>query len=111
MSTIKVFDKKSLKLANNIAIKRGYNRAIVEEHINSQPEDAHWAVMFWMPHEHAAGRQVDTHIRCMLRQLFIENSPTLFVDTDASLFEMLPEIEVGIEKGNKTSQQKKANTK
>lgn len=92
MSRFKVFDKATLRLANKIAIDRGYNRAIVEEYIDKQPDDAHWAVTFYMLHEHAAGKAVDPHIRCMIRQIFVDNPPTLFVDTDMSLFDMLPEV-------------------
>jgi hypothetical protein len=91
----KVFNKVLLRLANQIAIRRGYNRAIVEEYIEKQPEDAAWAVVFHMPHEHAAGKPVATHMRCMLQQLFVPNPPTLFVDTDWDLFNEVPAVEIG----------------
>lgn len=100
MKTFKVFDKSMLTLANKIAIRRGYNRAIIEEHIAEQPNNAFWAVMLNIPHEHAAGKPVNMHMRCMIRQLFVENAPTLFVDTDLALFEELPTIEVKGEKEN-----------
>lgn len=94
MKTYKIFDKATLKLANKIAIRRGYNRAIVEEHIDAQPENSFWAVTFQMLHEHAAGKAVDPHVRCMIRQLFVDNPPTLFIDTDMAIFDDLREISV-----------------
>lgn len=94
MKTFRVFDKTLLRMANKIAIKRGYNRAIVEEYIEKQPSDAIWVVTLSLLHEHAAGKAVDPHVRCMIRQLFTEDAPTLFVDTDMELFERLPTVNV-----------------
>lgn len=98
MKTIPVFTKKTLTLANNIAIRRGYNRAIVEDYIAKMPEETKWAVTFYMLHEHAAGKPVDPHVRCMIQQLFVDDSPTLFVDTDMTVFEMLPKYTIDAEK-------------
>jgi hypothetical protein len=109
MSSFKVFDKAALQLANKIAIKRGYNRAIVEDYIAGRPDNSHWVVTFHMLHEHAAGKPVDPHVRCMIQQLFVENPPTLFVDTDMSLFELLPEISTENEEGKPAEKESAVN--
>lgn len=96
---VHIFTKPLLTLANSIALKRGYNRAIEPEHIKQQPDNTLWAVVIALPHEHAAGKPVDTHIRCGIRPLtqVDENSMKidssdlmLFVDTDMDVFGMLP---------------------
>ena len=96
-----IFTKSLLKLANSIALKRGYNRAIRPEVIAMAPDDSMWAVELALPHDHAAGKPVNMHMRCGLvplrkidddeSKLQIDRSEgMMFVDTDMDVFEMLP---------------------
>lgn len=96
-----VFTKPLLTLANNIALKKGYNRALRAEVLKLAPEDSQWMVELVLPHEHAAGKLVDQHMRCGIyplqkvpgddTKLQIDRSETmLFIDTDMDVFEMLP---------------------
>lgn len=96
-----VFTKSLLTLANNIALKRGYNRALRPEILKLAPEDSQWMVELVLPHEHAAGKLVDLHMRCGIyplhkvpgddTKLQIDRSEMmLFIDTDTDVFEMLP---------------------
>lgn len=99
---MKIFDKADLTLANNLAIKLGYNRAIEPEYLKATPDDSLWAVTFNMLHEHKAGQPTTPHIRCMLQSFepiagqpnmwkVNTDSPPLFVDTVTEVFERLPE--------------------
>jgi len=101
---LKVFDKANLTIANNLAIKLGYNRALKPELLATVPEDSLWAVVFNMPHNHKAGKLTDPHIRCMLypfepipgkpnRWRVNKEGIPLFVDTVLEVFERLPETE------------------
>lgn len=93
-----IFTKPLLTLANNIAIKRGYNRAIQPEYIKQQKDGSLWAVVISLLHEHAAGKPVAPHMRCGIYPLTqvdentmrIEKTDMLFVDTDMDVFDMLP---------------------
>ena len=99
---MKIFDKANLTLANNLAIKLDYNRAIEPEYLKSTPDDSLWAVTFNMIHEHKAGQPTEPHIRCMLQDFepiagqpnmwkVNKNAPPLFVDCVTEVFERLPE--------------------
>ena len=108
---MKIFDKALLTLANDVAIKLGYNRAIEPEYLNATPSDSFWAVVFSMPHEHKAGQPTDPHVRCMLRSLetvpgtndrwrINDTAPTLFVDTVPEIFDRVPDLQtVPVEAG------------
>lgn len=96
-----VFTKPLLTLANNIALKRGYNRALRPEVLALAPEDSQWMVELALPHEHAAGKPVEMHMRCGIYPLrsvpgdatrleIDRDEMMLFVDTDMDVFEMLP---------------------
>jgi len=99
---MKIFDKADLTLANNLALKLGYNRAIEPEYLKATPDDSLWAVTFNMIHEHKAGQPTEPHIRCMLYPFepiagrpntwkVNKNMAPLFVDTVTEVFERLPE--------------------
>lgn len=99
---MRIFNKENLTLANNFALKLGYNRALYADKLEAMPEDSLWGVTFTMLHEHKAGKPTDPHVRCMLHQLvnvgddkwrLNKDSPPLFVDVIPEIFEKLPNIE------------------
>lgn len=101
---MKIFNKRNLTLANNFALKLGYNRALYADKLAAVPEDTLWAVTFSMIHEHKAGQATDPHVRCMMYPLapvdesedkwrIDTNATPLFVDVIPEIFEKLPDIE------------------
>jgi hypothetical protein len=85
---MKVFNKPVLAGANKLAGQRGYNRQIEPAAIEALPDGAVFPVSFCMLHEHAAGKAVDPHVRCMI------STPigSMMLDVDAEVFDALPEI-------------------
>lgn len=99
---MKLFTKETLILANNFALKLGYNRALDAEKLQTMPEDSLWAVTFTMMHEHKAGQPTDPHVRCMLHKIVaagenewrIDSASTpIFIDVIPEVFELLPDTE------------------
>ena len=80
---IPYFTKENLIEANNIAIKRGYNRSLTRD-ITSL-NDVLYPVVFSMLHEHAAGVKVDPHMRCVIQL----GGFTVTIDCDLTLFKNL----------------------
>lgn len=100
--SMKIFNKQNLTLANNFALKLGYNRALYADKLAEAPEDSIWGVTFNMIHEHKAGKLTDPHVRCMMYPLVyvgedkmrLDTSATpLFVDVIPEIFEKLPDVE------------------
>ena len=92
MASIKLFNKKTLQKANEIAAKRNYNRQIDDKFLNLLPDDLVFPVVFTMIHEHAQGYRVDPHIRCWV-ELDSEGN-RVFIDCDTKLYKSLPSVEV-----------------
>lgn len=92
MATIKCFDKATLKRANHLAKKRGYNRQLLPSFVKNLPEDKLFPVIFSMIHEHAEGFKVAPHIRCWIA--FDAQGNRGFVDCDAKIFNKLQTFEV-----------------
>jgi hypothetical protein len=55
MTKVKWLDKARLTRLNNLAIKRGYNRAIERDVVDALP-DYRFPVIFAMPHDDVRGR-------------------------------------------------------
>lgn len=99
---MKVFTKASLTVANDFALKLGYNRALDAKKLQEMPEDSLWATTFTMMHEHKAGQPTDPHVRCMLHKIVpagenawrVDSTSTpIFVDVIPEIFESLPTAE------------------
>lgn len=92
MSTIKCFNKETLRKANKIAAKRKYNRQLQDKFVSSLPDDKWFPAFFTMLHEHAQGEKVDTHVRCWIA--FDAEGTKAFIDCDMKLYNSLQEFEV-----------------
>jgi hypothetical protein len=102
---IKYLDKQILNCINKRAIANNYNRAVRQEYIDSLPEDLHFPITFCMLHEHAAGKPVAAHMRCMIMTAESLTGPfnNVFVDVEMGMFEMLPEAETSVPVGPQPS--------
>lgn len=96
MSTMKCFTKKTILEANDLAIKRNYNRQLDPAFVRNLRDDVVFPAFFVMPHEHANGVKVEMHYRCWVS--FDAEGTTGFIDCDSRIFESLPEIEVPAKK-------------
>lgn len=88
MPNIKVFNKATLKEANDVAEKRDYNRQIKSEFIDSLPDNKLFPVVFTMLHEHAQGKRVNAHVRCWVSF----GKERVFIDCDMDIFNKLPSV-------------------
>lgn len=93
---VKFFNKQLLDKVNKRAIANNYNRAIVQEFIDSLPDDMHFPVTLQLVHEHAAGVPVAPHMRCrvMTGKSIAGPFTSVFVDVEMGMFELLPEAEI-----------------
>jgi hypothetical protein len=89
--TYPAFNKEQLKQANDWAISMNYNRALepepLNEYLKTVDENTLFPVVFTMLHEHAAGKQVDPHMRCKV--VLNAKGGTAFIDTDLDLYNNL----------------------
>lgn len=81
------FTKENLIEANDIAIKRGYNRSLTKD--IASVSDGFYPVVYSMLHEHAAGLKVDPHMRCVVNL----GGFTVTIDCDLRLFKNLKTFE------------------
>jgi hypothetical protein len=93
---VKYCNKKLLAAINRRAIDNNYNRTVQEAYIATLPEDINFPVTFCMPHEHAAGKPVDQHMRCRIMTGKSLTGPfsDVWVDVEMGMFMLLPEAEV-----------------
>lgn len=92
--TFKYFDKQTLKRANRVARKRGYNRTLKPSFVKALPDNRVFPVIFNAMHGHAKGFPVGTHMRCWI--LFDEKGTKGFLDCDLSIFNGLDGVEIPI---------------
>ena len=96
MDRLPVLTKKQLESANNWAIHMGYNRALepkpLRNHLKKVDEDTKFPIIFSMPHNHAAGKEVEEHVRCEI--LLNGSGSKAFIDIDLDLFNGLERVEV-----------------
>lgn len=85
----KYFTMQNLRIANELAKKRNYNRQL-NDNIYLLPLDTIFPITFNMLHEHACGVKVDPHVRCMIGV----PEGAAFIDCDIELFNLLPVVEV-----------------
>jgi hypothetical protein len=83
----KFFTQGQLRKANEIAIDRGYNRQLSEAAFSVGHGE--YPVILAVLHEHAAGRPVAPHVRCIIKVAGL----TAAIDCDMDLFESLSESE------------------
>lgn len=92
-TTVKYFKKEHLKVINRIAKRLNYNRTLPDELIDTMDDEYKYPIILTFVHEHAQGKPVDPHMRCMFSALNI--SPTsLIIDTPMELYYFLPEATV-----------------
>lgn len=83
---IKWFTRDQLLHACDIATRRNYNRQLDTDRVRKETDaDDLFPVVLAIPHEHAQGVRVPTHVRCMV---YINTIPA-FIDTDIDLFSKL----------------------
>ncbi len=89
---MKCFTKETAIKANNLAIKRNYNRQMEPSFLKKLPEDKLFPAFFTMIHEHAQGARVDPHIRCWIA--FDAEGTKGWIDVDMKLYNSLIEVEI-----------------
>jgi hypothetical protein len=96
MDSLPVLTKKQLESANSWAIKMGYNRALepkpLRAHLKKVDKDTKFPIVFSMPHNHAAGKEVEEHVRCEI--LLNGSGSKALIDIDLDLFNGLERVEV-----------------
>ena len=93
---VKFLDKRLLDKVNKRAIANNYNRAFVQEFIDSLPDDMNFPITLQLIHEHAAGVPVAPHMRCrvLVGKSLTGPFTSVFVDIEMGMFELLPEAEI-----------------
>lgn len=88
-------DKALLRKLNKIAEQHNYNRQIVPEAIDRLPDDAIIAVQPMLVHEHAQGKPVEPHARCMLRVCSDKTNrfTGVMLDVPFDVLEFLPTLD------------------
>jgi lysozyme family protein len=96
MDIVPVLTKKQLINANNWAIQVGYNRALEPEplqaYLDTIEEDIQFPITFSMPHHHAAGKEVEEHVRCQI--ILNGTGDKAMLDLDLDFFNILNRVEV-----------------
>jgi lysozyme family protein len=96
MEQLPILTIKQLENANNWAIKMGYNRALepkpLRAHLKKVEKGTKFPIVFSMSHNHAAGKEVEEHIRCEI--LLDASGSKAFIDMDKDLFNGLERVEV-----------------
>ena len=93
----KYLDKHYLNMINHVSDKiLKFNRTIPQDVIDALPDNKFFPIVFTMLHEHKAGVPCEPHVRCIIAvpDNPISNMTRLILDMDASLFEVLPEVEL-----------------
>jgi lysozyme family protein len=96
MEFIPVLTKKQLTNVNDWAIEMGYNRALepkpLHNHLSKIDEDTKFPIIYSFPHNHAAGKEVEEHVRC---EILLDGSGSkAFIDIDVDLFNGLERVEL-----------------
>lgn len=88
METIRYFTKANLIKANQIAIKRNYNRAVTEGFLENLPSHNLYPIVTSLVHSHKGGRPTEPHMRVVV--VVNEMGERVVIDCDWSLFNRLP---------------------
>tara|TARA_R100001143_G_C3337351_1_gene122539 strand:- start:285 stop:581 length:297 start_codon:yes stop_codon:yes gene_type:complete len=96
MEQVPVLTKKQLVNVNDWAIKMGYNRALepkpLRTHLKKVDKDTRFPIVFSMPHNHAAGEEVEEHVRC---EILLDGAGSkALIDIDLDLFNGLERVKV-----------------
>ena len=96
MDTMPVLTKKQLINANDWAIQIGYNRVLEPEplqaYLDTVDEDTMFPVTLSFPHSHAAGVEVEEHVRCLV--ILNGNGDKAMIDLDLDFFNTLNRVEL-----------------
>lgn len=96
MEQVPVLTKKQLVNVNDWAIKIGYNRALermaLRTLLKKVDKDTRFPIVFSMPHNHAAGKEVEEHVRCEI--LLDDSGSKALIDMDKDLFNRLERVDV-----------------
>lgn len=96
MDRLPVLTKKQLESVNDWAIHMGYNRALeptpLRNHLKKVDENTKFPIIFSTPHNHAAGKEVEEHVRCEI--LLNGSGSKAFIDIDLDLFNGLERVEI-----------------
>lgn len=98
----KVFTKKQLEKANNLAVKRNYNRSVEKEFLNKLDDDALYPVTMSFVHEHAGGDRVNAHMRCWVGAIIGKQIEKFFIDVDMKLYDSLEIVAVPLQDGSES---------
>ena len=67
LKNVATVNRDTLMHVNSYADKRGYNRVLNPSYLGKLPEDTVFVVDVMMIHEHAMGKKVAPHLRCMVQ--------------------------------------------
>lgn len=88
---IKYATKEQLIKINNRAIEKNYNRAVEPEFLNGLDDNLLFPICLDLLHEHAQGKPVEPHMRCMF---VLSAAPDrLMLDVEMGMYEMLSEYD------------------
>jgi hypothetical protein len=104
MQKVPVLTIPELREANQIAIKRSYNRALDPDTLNTFLEDieigTRFPILLPIMHEYAKGKKVNPHIRCKIVLQVSSNEKNnikadhIILDVDIDLFNNLETVEI-----------------
>lgn len=94
----KVFSKKELQRANNLARRRNYNRSVDPGFLKKLSDYNLYPITMSFVHEHAGGLKVDSHMRCWIGAVINEKVESFFIDVDMKLYDSLEIISVPVKK-------------
>ena len=96
MEIIPVLTKNQLINANNWAVEIGYNRALepkpLQNYLDEVDDGTKFPIVTSLPHHHAAGEEVEEHIRCEV--ILNVHGDKALIDMDLEFFNGLERIEV-----------------
>lgn len=79
--------KDQLIKINKRAIEKNYNRAVEPKFLESLDPNLFFPVCLELPHEHAQGKPVELHMRCMF--VLNERPDRVLIDVEMGMYEML----------------------
>ena len=86
---IKYATKEQLVKINKRAIEKNYNRAVEPEYLDALNDTLLFPICFEMLHEHAQGKPVEPHVRCMFVLSALPDR--VLIDVEMDMYEMLDE--------------------
>jgi len=86
---IKYATKEQLVKINKRAIEKNYNRAVEPEYLDALNDTLLFPICFEMLHEHAQGKPVEPHVRCMFVLSALPDR--VLIDVEMGMYEMLDE--------------------